>query len=41
MGFCTLRGMAERNEARANEARDELRQIVGFRAADEIESLIG
>jgi hypothetical protein len=31
--------MAERNEARANEARDELRQIVGFSAADEIEKL--
>jgi cbb3-type cytochrome oxidase subunit 3 len=33
------RGMAERNQARANEARDELRQIVGFSAADEIEKL--
>ena len=39
MWFCTLRGMAGRNEARANEARDELRQIVGFSAADEIEKL--
>jgi hypothetical protein len=39
MGFCTLRGMAGRNEARANEGRDELRQIVGFSAADEIEKL--
>jgi hypothetical protein len=33
------RGMAERNEARAKEARDDLRQIVGFSAADEIEKL--
>jgi hypothetical protein len=33
------RGMAERNQARANEARDELRQIVGFSAADEIGKL--
>jgi hypothetical protein len=33
------RGMAERNEARAKQARDELRQIVGFSAADEIEKL--
>src|SRR5271156_3201325 len=33
------RGMAERNEARAKHARDELRQIVGFSAADEIEKL--
>lgn len=32
-------GMAERNEARANQARDELRRIVGFSAADEIEKL--
>jgi hypothetical protein len=32
-------GMAERNEARAKEAREELRQIVGFSAADEIEKL--
>ena len=33
------RGMAERNQARANQARDELRQIVGFSAADEIAKL--
>lgn len=33
------RGMAERNQARANEARDELRQMVGFSAADEIAKL--
>jgi hypothetical protein len=33
------RGMAGRNQARAQEARAELRQIVGFSAADEIEKL--
>ena len=33
------RGMAERNQARAREAREELRHIVGFSAADEIEKL--
>jgi Phospholipase_D-nuclease N-terminal len=33
------RSMAERNEARAQQARDELRQVVGFSAADEIEKL--
>jgi hypothetical protein len=33
------RGMAERNSERARHARDELRQIVGFSAADEIEKL--
>jgi hypothetical protein len=33
------RGMAERNEARAKEARDELRQAVGLSVADEIEKL--
>jgi hypothetical protein len=33
------RGMAERNRARANEARDELRQMVAFSAADEIAKL--
>ena len=33
------RGMAERNQARALQARDELRQVVGFSAADEIEKL--
>ncbi len=33
------RGMAERNQERALQARDELRQVVGFSAADEIEKL--
>jgi cbb3-type cytochrome oxidase subunit 3 len=33
------RGMAERNQARANEGRDELRRIVGFSVADEITKL--
>jgi hypothetical protein len=33
------RGMAERNEARAVAARDELRQIVGFSVADELAKL--
>ena len=33
------RGMAERNQARASEAREELRHIVGFSAADEIGKL--
>ena len=33
------RGMAERNQARARHARDELRQVVGFSVADEIEKL--
>lgn len=33
------RGMAERNEARTLQARDDLRQIVAFSAADEIEKL--
>ena len=37
--FTQGRGMAERNQARAKEARDELRQIVGFSAADEIAKL--
>jgi len=32
-------GMAERNRAREERARDDLRQIVGFSAADEIEKL--
>jgi len=32
-------GMAERSQARAVAARDELRQIVGFSVADEIEKL--
>jgi len=33
------RGMAERNQARANEARDAFRQAVGFSVADEISKL--
>src|ERR1700751_4577797 len=33
------RGMAERNQARAREEREELRHIVGFSAADEITKL--
>ena len=32
-------GMAERQNQRAQEARDQLRQVVGFSAADEIEKL--
>jgi hypothetical protein len=32
-------GMAERNQARAQEARDELRHVIGLSAADEIEKL--
>ena len=33
------RGMAERNAQRAREYRDELRQTIGFSAADEITKL--
>jgi len=33
------RGMAERNVQQAQEARDELRRVVGFSPADEIEKL--
>ena len=33
------RGMAERNEARTLQARNDLRQLVAFSAADEIEKL--
>jgi len=33
------RGMAERNEERARQVRGELRQIVGYSVADEIEKL--
>ena len=33
------RGMAERNAQRADQARDELRRVVGSSAADEIEKL--
>lgn len=32
-------GMAERQSQRAQQAREELRQVVGFSAADEIEKL--
>ena len=35
------RGMAERQNERAQEARDQLRQVVGFSAADELEKLEG
>jgi len=31
--------MAERNTQQAQQARDELRRVVGFSAADEIEKL--
>jgi hypothetical protein len=33
------RGMAERNQARAQESKEELRRMVGFSAADEIAKL--
>jgi hypothetical protein len=33
------RGMAERNQDRAKEARDDLRKVVGFSVADELEKL--
>lgn len=33
------RGMAERNAQRAQQAREELRHVVGFSVADEIEKL--
>jgi hypothetical protein len=33
------RGMAERSSQQAQQARDQLRQVVGFSAADEIEKL--
>ncbi len=33
------RGMAERNQARSQEAQRELRQFAGYSAADEIEKL--
>jgi hypothetical protein len=33
------RGMAERNRAKARQARDELRQMVGFSPADELVKL--
>ena len=33
------RGMAERQQQRVQQTRDELRQVVGYSAADEIEKL--
>jgi hypothetical protein len=33
------RGMAERDQARAKQMRDDLRNVVGFSAADELEKL--
>jgi hypothetical protein len=33
------RGMGERNAQQAREAREELRRVIGFSAADEIEKL--
>jgi predicted membrane channel-forming protein YqfA (hemolysin III family) len=33
------RGMAERQSQRAEQARDQLRQVVGFSVADELEKL--
>jgi hypothetical protein len=33
------KGMAERNAQQAQQARDELRQVVGFSVADEITKL--
>ena len=33
------RGMAERSSQQAQQARDELRRVIGFSAADEIEKL--
>jgi hypothetical protein len=33
------RGMPERQNERAEQARDQLRQVVGFSAADELEKL--
>jgi len=33
------RGMAERNVQQAQQSRDELRRVIGFSAADEIEKL--
>ena len=35
------RGMAERNVQQAQQARDELRRVVGFSVADEIQKLDG
>jgi len=37
--FAQGSGMAERNRRQARQARDELRQIVGFSAADELAKL--
>jgi hypothetical protein len=40
-GYLLTQGgsMAQRNETRSRQARDEIRHIVGFSAADEIEKL--
>ena len=35
------RGMSERNVQQAQQARDELRRVVGFSVADEIQKLDG
>ena len=35
------RGMAERNVQQAHQARDELRRVVGFSVAAEIQKLVG
>jgi septation ring formation regulator EzrA len=35
------RGMAERNSQQAQQAREELRRVVGFSVADEIDKLKG
>ena len=35
----SARGMAERNQERARQAREELRNVVGFSVSDEIEKL--
>jgi len=37
--FSQGRGMAERNQERARQAKEDLRKVVGFSAADEIEKL--
>ena len=43
LGYLTFqgRGMAERNVQQAQQARDELRRVVGFSVADEIQKLDG
>src|ERR1044072_8118084 len=39
--ICQGRGMTERNAQFAQQARDEMRRVVGFSAADEIQKLDG